>query len=118
MSALQGAGIDLRGPLIGIYSFTTVVIFCEGLGIATAKALIEATAGVGGLSFPLRRDVRMYYRVRVPGPRVLCILAQCWIYMLDRPWFLLLCMLLGRASSLESAKSSMVSWPWLSHATH
>ena len=63
LGPLQGAGIDLRGPLIGIYSFPTVVIFCEGLGIATAKALIEATAGVGGLSFPLRRDVRMYYRV-------------------------------------------------------
>jgi hypothetical protein len=60
---VKGAGIDLRGPLIGIYSFSTIVIFCEGLGIATAKALIEATAGVGGLSFPLRRDVRMYYRV-------------------------------------------------------
>lgn len=50
-----------------MYNFPTIVIFCEGLGIAAAKALIEATAGVGGLSFPLRRDVRMYYRVRVAG---------------------------------------------------
>ena len=63
--------MDLRGPLIAIYSFPTVVIFCEGLGIATAKALIEATAGVGGLSFPLRKDVRMYYRVRAQS-------SQAW----------------------------------------
>lgn len=67
MVPLQGAGMNLRGPLIGMYNFPTIVIFCEGLGIAAAKALIEATAGVGGLSFPLRRDVRLYYRVR---PRV------------------------------------------------
>ena len=61
--------MNLHGPLIGMYNYPTIVIFCEGLGIAAAKALIEATAGVGGLSFPLRRDVRMYYRVRgiVPG---------------------------------------------------
>lgn len=61
--------MNLRGPLIGMYNYPTIVIFCEGLGIAAAKALIEATAGVGGLSFPLRRDVRMYYRVCaiVPG---------------------------------------------------
>ena len=67
MVPLQGAGMNLRGPLIGMYNFPTIVIFCEGLGIAAAKALIEATAGVGGLSFPLRRDVRLYYRVRATG---------------------------------------------------
>ena len=61
---LQGSGMNLRGPIIGIYNFPTIVIFCEGTGIAAAKALIEATAGSGGLSFPLRKDVRMYYRVR------------------------------------------------------
>lgn len=36
----------------------------QGAGIATAKALIEATTDAGGLSFKRRGDVRMYYRVR------------------------------------------------------
>lgn len=68
--------MNLRGPIIGIYNFPTIVIFCEGTGIAAAKALIEATAGSGGLSFPLRKDVRMYYRVRHCNPvNSMCILG-------------------------------------------
>ena len=59
--------MPLRGPVRSIYSFPTVVIFCEGLGIAGARALIEAEAAVGSLSLPLRQDVRLYYRVR-PWP--------------------------------------------------
>ena len=80
---LQGGGVDLRGPLIAIYSFPTVVIFCEGLGIATAKALVEATAGVGGLSFPLRKDVRMYYRVRAHCGSACsaCPVVEGWIFL-------------------------------------
>lgn len=57
-----GSGMDLRSPIIGIFNYPTIVIFCEGDGIAAAKSLIEASPDVGGLSFPLRSDVRMYYR--------------------------------------------------------
>lgn len=39
------------------------MIFCEGEGIAAARALIEATQEMGGLNTALREDVRMYYRV-------------------------------------------------------
>ena len=62
---LQGAGMDLRGPLVAMYQFPTIVIFCEGRGIATAKALLETPPPEGGLNFPYREDVRMYYRVRM-----------------------------------------------------
>ena len=65
--AAQGAGMDLRGPLIGIYAFPTLVIFCEGAGIAAARALLQAAPSEGGLSFQYREDVRMYYRVRFFG---------------------------------------------------
>ena len=61
--ARQGAGMDLRGPLIGMYAYPTLVIFCEGQGIAAARALAQAGASEGGLSFQNREDVRMYYRV-------------------------------------------------------
>ena len=56
--------MDLRGPILAMYQFPTLVIFCEGQGIATAKALVETQPSEGGLNFPYREDVRMYYRVR------------------------------------------------------
>ncbi len=67
--------MDLRGPIISIYTFPTIVIFCEGRGIAAAKALVEAQPSEGGLNFPYREDVRMYYRVGAPflGTPVLLI---------------------------------------------
>eukprot|EP00887_Chlorella_sp_A99_P003864 scaffold11.g3864.t1 len=76
--AFEGAGLDLRGPIASIFSFPTVVIFAEGYGIATAKALIEATSDVGGLNFGLRSDVRMYYRA--PNEAALCYkeLYETW----------------------------------------
>lgn len=64
-NSLQGAGMDLRGPILAMYQFPTIVIFCEGQGIATAKALLETQPSEGGLNFPYREDVRMYYRVRL-----------------------------------------------------
>lgn len=56
--------MDLRGPVCGIYRYPTIIIFCEGRGIATARALIEAGSEEGGLTLTLRQDVRLYYRVR------------------------------------------------------
>ena len=55
--------MDLRGPILAMYQFPTLVIFCEGQGIATAKSLIETQPSEGGLNFPYREDVRLYYRV-------------------------------------------------------
>ena len=57
--------MDLRGGIISIYTYPTIVIFCEGRGIAAAKALVEAQSSEGGLNFPYREDVRLYYRVRL-----------------------------------------------------
>ncbi|KAL0050332.1 hypothetical protein WJX82_009201 [Trebouxia sp. C0006] len=59
----RGTGMNLRRDIQGMFAYPTLVIFCEGkAGIAAAKALIEATPDSGGLNFPLRQDVRMYYR--------------------------------------------------------
>ncbi len=65
--------MDLRGPLIGMYAYPTIVIFCEGTGIAAARALAQAGASEGGLNFKYREDVRMYYRV---GSVVLQLLSR------------------------------------------
>ena len=63
--ALQGGGLQLRGPVSGVFLYPTVILFAEGAaGIATAKSLIQATSHSGGLNFKRRTDVRMYYRVR------------------------------------------------------
>lgn len=63
LDAVQGAGLNLRGDIIGAFKYRTIIILCEGAAIATAKALIEADSSVGGLNFPLRENVVMYYRV-------------------------------------------------------
>lgn len=38
-------------------------MFVTGKGIATVRALLEATLDVPGLSAELRKQVRMYYKV-------------------------------------------------------
>lgn len=58
----RGTGLNLRGPIIGMFTYRTIIIFAEGPAIATAKALIEAPASAGGLGFLLREDARLYYR--------------------------------------------------------
>ncbi len=50
-----------------MFLYPTVVIFCEGAGIAAAKALIEAGNEPSGLNLTRRPDVRMYYRVSLPA---------------------------------------------------
>lgn len=59
-----GAGLNLRTPLVSMFAYRTVIMMAEGAGIATAKALIEANPSVGGLGFPLREGVRLYYRAQ------------------------------------------------------
>lgn len=73
---LQGTGLELRGPIIGIFAYPTIVIFCEGLGIGVARALIECGPEEGGLLLSYRQDVRLYYRVRFStlDPETLCFL--------------------------------------------
>ena len=62
---VQGTGLNLRGAIQAIFQYPVLVIFAEGRGIAAARALIESTADVGGLNFGYRKDVRLYYRVRI-----------------------------------------------------
>lgn len=64
LGPFSGSGLDLRGPISGVFMVPTIVIFTEGEGIAAAKALIEATPDANGLCFNLRQDVRLYYRAR------------------------------------------------------
>ena len=46
---VQGAGINLRGPIASIFTFPTIIIFAEGYGIATAKVGLGWAGGrVGG----------------------------------------------------------------------
>lgn len=40
-----------------------LVMFVEGQGIATARALLEASADVVNLNMDFRKDVRLYYKV-------------------------------------------------------
>lgn len=67
VGAFQGGGLELRGPIAGVFAFPTVVIFVEGDGIATARALVAAASDAGGLNFPLRQTVKVYYKVRLDG---------------------------------------------------
>lgn len=57
-----GNGINILN-IMAVYRYPTVIIFCEGEGIATARALAMAT-DKGGLEASLREDVRMYYRAQ------------------------------------------------------
>ncbi|KAL4436125.1 hypothetical protein ABPG77_005573 [Micractinium sp. CCAP 211/92] len=65
-----GGGLPLRGPVAAVFLYPTVVIFCEGSGIAAAKALIEAGNEPSGLNLTRRPDVRMYYRA--PNEAAMC----------------------------------------------
>ncbi|GMH35445.1 hypothetical protein BSKO_03313 [Bryopsis sp. KO-2023] len=62
LGPFKGGGLKLRGPIFGVYRFPTVVIFCEGEGIAAARSLINATPDIVGLTVELRGDVKMYYK--------------------------------------------------------
>jgi len=63
VGAFLGLGMDLRGPLQSVYNYPTVLLCAEGKGIGTAKAMIEASMGRGGLDLTYRDDVRLYYKV-------------------------------------------------------
>lgn len=79
---MQGNGIDVR-PMQSIYQFPTLVIFAEGKGIATAKALIETSNDANGLDLNFRQDVRLYYRVRIFSTTPSAFLASTY-RLLDR----------------------------------
>ena len=84
---MQGTGMDLRA-MQSIYTFPTLVIFASGMGIASAKALIEATSDAAGLDLDFRQTVRLYYRVRslcLQHLRVQCLLVNKLVYL---GWFL------------------------------
>jgi hypothetical protein len=56
-----GTGLNLRGPIAGVFTRPTLVLFVSGPGAATARALVEATEG-GLAPLSMRRDVVIYYR--------------------------------------------------------
>lgn len=58
----KGNGINLRGPIAAIYGYPTVVMFCEGTGIATAKSIIECPTDIVSLNLLYRKNVRLYYK--------------------------------------------------------
>lgn len=78
LGPFQRGGLQLRGPLLGIWQYPTVVMFCEGGGVAAARALIEASPDMGGLNLQLREDARMYYRA--PNEAAFCYkeLFEVW----------------------------------------
>lgn len=59
-----GTGLNLKGPIVGVFTRPTLVVFVSGAGAATLRALIEASDDGGGGLAPLclRRDVVVYYR--------------------------------------------------------
>ncbi len=69
-----------------IFGYPTLVIFAEGRGIATARALIEAEPDVGGLSFKMRSDVRLYYRVRHAESQDADVLPRCVLSFFQDSW--------------------------------
>jgi len=75
MGPFQGTGIEFRGPIAAVFAFPSIVMFCEGEGIAAARAVITAGSDSGGLNFKLRQDVRMYYRVSFLSNILLCMRA-------------------------------------------
>ncbi|KAK9822016.1 hypothetical protein WJX74_000790 [Apatococcus lobatus] len=70
LGPFKGTGLNLRGPIQGIFQYPVIIIFAEGRGIAAARSFIESSADVGGLNFAYRKDVRLYYRA--PNQQSFC----------------------------------------------
>lgn len=78
LGPFKGTGLNLRGPIQGIFQYPVIIIFAEGRGIAAARSFIESSADVGGLNFAYRKDVRLYYRA--PNQQSFCYTDrfECW----------------------------------------
>ncbi|RMZ56576.1 hypothetical protein APUTEX25_001423 [Auxenochlorella protothecoides] len=75
----KGSGLDLRGSLLGIFQHPTVVIFAQGSGIATAKALLLASSDVCGLNLRMRTgEKRLYYRARTQAALTYAEEYEAW----------------------------------------
>lgn len=71
MGPVAGAGLNLRGPgILAYYRFPTLVLMVEGLGIATARALIESPQDCLNLSLGDRESAVLYYKA--PNDAALC----------------------------------------------
>ncbi|KAF5842721.1 hypothetical protein DUNSADRAFT_5488 [Dunaliella salina] len=58
-----GNGLDFKGSgILAIFRFPTLVMFVSGKGIATARALLEATDESYGLNLASRKQVKVYYK--------------------------------------------------------
>ncbi|CAM6017319.1 unnamed protein product [Sphagnum balticum] len=67
LGAFEATGLDLR-PVMFLARFPTLIIFAQGLGIAVARAIVEAKDGdIGSLNLNFRNDVRLYYTASKPS---------------------------------------------------
>lgn len=75
LGAFEATGLDLR-PVMFLARFPTLIIFAQGLGIAVARAIIEAKDGdIGSLNLNFRNDVRLYYTASKPSMLAYQVLA-------------------------------------------
>lgn len=72
----EGHGLELRA-LLGVFRFPVLLIFAQGRGVATAKALVEAAPGAG-LSLPSREDVRLYVQAPIDAELPFAHLYAAW----------------------------------------
>jgi len=72
----QGEGLYLR-PFLGVFQYPVVLIFASGKGMATAKALIEATSH-SGLTLRARADVRLYVSASIDAELPFSELYERW----------------------------------------
>ncbi|GFH16608.1 predicted protein [Haematococcus lacustris] len=60
-----GEGLGLKGTgIMAIFRYPKVLLFVQGRGIATARALLECSHDVPGISCHLRQEVKAYYKVK------------------------------------------------------
>ena len=105
--------MNLRRDIQGMFAYPTLVLFCENkAGIAAAKALIEALPDSGGLNFPLRQDVRMYYRVS-SNLHWLCLICRLSCLLDGTTWLLLLLLQATSSARKVLMLSSSTSVCWL-----
>jgi len=75
LGAFEETGLDLR-PVMFLAHFPTLIIFAQGLGIAVARAIVEAKDGdIGSLNLNFRNDVRLYYTASKPSMLAYQVLA-------------------------------------------
>lgn len=64
---VQTSGLDLR-PILTLARFPTIVFFARGLGVAVARAIVEAIDGdSGSMNLSFRDEVRLFCSAPKPS---------------------------------------------------